>query len=54
VHPRPTRERLERLGRDLHGLVRRCGEPARTAQEVEDRVEEGERIAAAIRAVFRG
>jgi hypothetical protein len=45
---------LERLNRDLHSLRFRCGEPARSADEVERRVAEGERIAAAIRAVFRG
>jgi hypothetical protein len=47
-------DRLERLSRDLHSLRFRCGEPARSAGEVERRVAEGERIAAAIRAVFRG
>jgi hypothetical protein len=47
-----TTDRLKRLSRDLHGLMRRCGEPARSAYEVEQRVAEGERIAAAIRAVF--
>jgi hypothetical protein len=47
-------DRLERLSRDLHSLRSRCGEPARSADEVERRIAEGERIAAAIRAVFRG
>jgi len=47
-------DRLERLSRDLHSLRFRCDEPARSAGEVERRVAEGERIAAAIRAVFRG
>ena len=47
-------DRLERLSRDLHSLRARCGEPARSAAEAERRIAEGERIAAAIRAVFRG
>lgn len=47
-------DRLERLSRDLHSLRFRCGKPARTASEVERRVAEGERIAAALRAAFRG
>ena len=46
--------RLERLNRELHSLRFRCGEPARSAQEVDRRIAEGERIAAEIRAVFRG
>ena len=46
-------DQLERLSRDLHSLIFRCSEPARTASEVERRVAEGERIATAIRAVFR-
>jgi hypothetical protein len=54
MRPSFTADRLERLSRDLHGLMRRCGEAARSAREVEHRVAEGERIAAAIRAVFRG
>lgn len=54
MRPSFTADRLERLSRDLHGLMRRCGEAARSAREVEQRVAEGERIAAAIRAVFRG
>ena len=49
-----TAARLGPLSRDLHRLIRHCGEPARSAAEVERRVAEGERIAAAIRAVFRG
>jgi hypothetical protein len=50
----PIAARLEQLSRDLHGLRFRCSEPARSADEVERRVAEGERIAAAIRSVFRG
>lgn len=46
--------RLDPLSRDLHRLIRCCAEPARSADEVEQRIAEGERIAAAIRAVFRG
>jgi hypothetical protein len=46
--------RLGSLSRDLHRLIRCCGEQARSAEEVDQRVAEGERIAAAIRAVFRG
>lgn len=49
-----TAARLGPLSRDLHRLIRHCGEPARSAAEVERRIAEGERIAAAIRAVFRG
>ena len=49
-----TTDRLDRLSRDLRSLIFRCGEPARSASEVERRIAEGERIAAAIRAVFRG
>jgi len=47
-------DRLERLSRELHSLRARCGEPARSTREAEQRIAEGERIAAAIRAVFRG
>lgn len=46
--------RLGPLSRDLHRLIARCAEPARTAEEAERRIAEGERVAAAIRAVFRG
>jgi len=46
--------RLGPLSRDLHRLISRCGEPAQSAAEAERRVAEGERIAAGIRAVFRG
>lgn len=46
--------RLEKISRDLHRLISRCGEPARSTAEVDDRISEGERIAKAIRSYFRG
>ncbi len=49
-----TAGRLLPLSRDLHRLTARCAEPAWTAEEAERRIAEGERVAAAIRAVFRG
>jgi hypothetical protein len=54
AHSPFTADQLERLSRDLHSLIFRCGEPARSPAEAERRISEGERIAAAIRAVFRG
>ena len=47
-------DRLERLSRDLHALRHRCAEPARSTREADARIDEGERIAADLRAVFRG
>jgi hypothetical protein len=49
-----TAGRLLPLSRDLHRLTARCVEPAWTTEEAERRIAEGERVAAAIRAVFRG
>ena len=49
-----TAGRLLPLSRDLHRRTARCAEPAWTAEEAERRIAEGERVAAAIRAVFRG
>jgi len=45
---------LETLRRELSALVFRCREPARSMAEAERRIAEGERIAKALRAAFRG
>jgi len=42
------------LSRDLHRLTARCAEPAWNMAEAERRIAEGERIAAAVRRIFRG
>ena len=49
----PSR-RLEHLAGQLHTLAFDVAEPARTTGEAERRIAEGERIAAAVRSVFRG
>ena len=45
---------LERLAYDLHALAFDVAEPSRSHDRVERLVAEGERIAAEVRAVFRG
>jgi hypothetical protein len=45
---------LEELKDDFADLIHRCGRDARSHSEAERRVAEGERIAAAIRRIFRG
>jgi len=47
-------EILDRLASDAAALADDLRTPARTVAEVERRAEEGERIAAEVRAIFRG
>lgn len=58
AHPPPSHlaqaRRIEQLASDLHTLSVDMAEPCRSHRQFEAMVEEGERIAATLRAEFRG
>lgn len=53
-HDAPTGDRLRRLAHELENLADDCDQPARTADRVERRIAEAERIAQAVWGVVRG
>lgn len=50
----PTGDRLRQLANELENLADDCDQPARTAERVERRIAEGERIAQAVWGAVRG
>lgn len=52
--PLTRSQQLERYAQDLYGLAFDVDEPSRTVERSDRLTAEGERIAAGIRAVFRG